>query len=166
MIFHFIQCSQRSSLSQLSDLGFTCDERHNSYIVGEFNMDRFGIFDFSFNRSTIIMGHCGNVSYLRINANTLLQMEGKFGLENLYCRMKNCHVLFRSNKTEQSICINPHIQIIFCCGCLVRATNFSISMKNDKSECDFTDIVYKKVSSQYHTLVTHLLGYIHSLNVL
>ena len=91
------------------------------------------------------MGHCGNVSYLRINANTLLQMEGKFGLENLYCRMKNCHVLFRSNKTEQSICINPHIQIIFCCGCLVRATNFSISMKNDKSECDFTDIVYKKV---------------------
>lgn len=145
MTSHFIQSSQRSSLSQLSDLGFTCDERHNSYNVGEFNMDRLGIFDFSFNRSTIIMGHCGNASYLRINVNPLIQMEGKFGLENLYCRMKNYHVLFRSNQSEQSICINPHIQIIICCGCLVRATNFSISMKNDKSECDFTDIVYKKV---------------------
>ena len=59
--------------------------------------------------------------------------------------MKNYHVLFRSNQSEPSICINPHIQIIICCGCLVRATNFSISMKNDKPECDFTDIVYKKV---------------------
>ena len=45
MTSHFIQSSQRSSLSQLSDLGFTCDERHNSYNVGEFNMDRLGIFD-------------------------------------------------------------------------------------------------------------------------
>ena len=91
------------------------------------------------------MGHCGNVSYLRIKVNPLLQMEGKFGLENLYCRMKNYHVLFRSNQSEQSICINPHIQIIICCECLVRATKFSIFMKNDKSEYDFTDIVYKKV---------------------
>ena len=82
-----MQVSQSSSSTQSSDLGFTCDERNNSYSVGNFNMDRIGVFHYSFKRSPIIMETCGNVSLLRINVNVLLRQEGKFGMENKYFRM-------------------------------------------------------------------------------
>ena len=53
-------------------------------------------------------------------------------------------------KNNQRICINPHTQIIFSNGALVRATNFSICQNNKKGKdpskkLDFTDVVYKKV---------------------
>ena len=110
-------------------------------------MDRIGVFHYSFKRSTIIMGTCGKVSLLRINVNPLLRQEGKFGMEKKYFRMKNFFVLLKNN---QRVCINPHIQIIFSYGALVRATNFSICRNNNKGKdpskkLDFTDIVYKKV---------------------
>ena len=93
------------------------------------------------------MGTCGKVSLLRINVNALLRQEGKFGMENKYFRMKKFYVLLKNN---QRVCINPHIQIIFSYGGLVRATNFSICRNNNKGKdpskkLDFTDVVYKKV---------------------
>ena len=68
-------------------------------------------------------------------------------MENKYFRMKNFYVLLKNN---QRICINPHIQIIFSYGALVRATNFSICQYNKKGKdpskkLDFTDVVYTKV---------------------
>ena len=145
MVSLFLQSSQRS-FSQLSDLGFNCDERNSSYYVGDFNMDRIGIFDYSFKRSPVFMGVCGNPSVLQINTIPLLRLEGKIGLENVLFRMKNYYISLRINRTEQRICINPHIHIIYSCGALVRATNFSICCRNSKSDPDFTDIVCKKVS--------------------
>ena len=93
------------------------------------------------------METCGNVSLLRINVNVLLRQEGKFAMENKYFRMKFFYVFLKNN---QRICINPHIQIIFSYGGLVRATNFSICQNNKKGKdpskkLDFTDVVYKKV---------------------
>jgi hypothetical protein len=110
-------------------------------------MDRIGVFHYSFKRSPIIMETCGNVSLLRINVNVLLRQEGKFGMENKYFRIKIFYVFLKNN---QRICINPHIQIIFSYGGLVRATNFSICQNNKKGKdpskkLDFTDVVYKKV---------------------
>ena len=97
-------------------------------------MDRIGIFDYSFKRSPVFMGVCGNPSLLQINSIPLLRLEGKIGLENVLFRMKNYYISLRINRTEQRICINPHIHIIYSCEALVRATNFSICCRNSKSD--------------------------------
>ena len=55
----------------------------------------------------------------------------------------------------------PHIHIIYSCGALVRATNFSICRRNSKTNPDFTYIVLKKVSkleildSTFSLMVSH-----------
>ena len=124
-------------------------------------MDRIGTFDYSFKRSPVFMRVCGNPSFLRINSIPLLRLEGKIGLENVLFRMKNYYISLRINRKQQQICINPHIHIIYSCGALVRATNFSICRRNSKTDPDFTDIVLKKVSkleifdSTFLSMVSH-----------
>jgi hypothetical protein len=87
------------------------------------------------------MGHCGNASLLRINVNVLLRQEGKFGMGNKYFRMKYFYVLLRSNKTEQRICIKPHMQISFSHESLGRAPNFSIYRNNNKGEDKLKNLI-------------------------